>query len=246
MRYLTFITLFPDPVAAYLECGILGRAEASGLVDFACVNPRDFAADRRGTVDDSPYGGGPGMVMKVAPLRAAVAAARSRCSAAAHVALMSPQGRVFDQGAVAELQEFAHLILVAGRYEAVDERFAERDIDSEWSIGDFILTGGELPALTIADALVRTLDGVLGDPESASEDSFSAGLLDHPHYTRPEKIDDQEVPAVLLSGDHQAIAEWRRAQALLRTASRRGDLLDNYPLSDDDRRLLEKFAHEPH
>ena len=216
----------------------MGRCIANHLVSLATVNPRDYALDARGTVDDSPYGGGPGMVMQVAPLRAAITAARQGDSVTSHVAYLSPQGRRFDQDAVAELAAYEHLVLVAGRYEGIDERIAERDIDSEWSIGDVVVNGGEIPAMLIIEAITRQLPGALGDPQSAEFDSFSDGLLDHPHYTRPEEIAGQRVPAVLLSGDHGAIARWRRRQQILRTLVRRPDLLTTASLSNEDLDLL--------
>lgn len=237
MHRFTVVTLFPELLAAFAATGIVRRAVESGLVRIACVNPRDFADDRRGTVDDAPYGGGPGMVMMVEPLRRAIAAARGSCSGT-HVACLSPQGRRFDQAAVAELAAHGHLVLVAGRYEGIDERLMERDVDSEWSVGDFVVSGGEVPAMLLVDAITRTLPGALGHARSASEDSFSDGLLDHPHYTRPERVGDQAVPAVLLSGDHAAIARWRRRQQLGRTLQRRPDLLAAAALDQDDLALL--------
>jgi tRNA (guanine37-N1)-methyltransferase len=224
--HFTVITLFPELVATFGDVGIVGRSRTRGLIDIATVNPRDYADDRRGTVDDAPYGGGPGMVMMVTPLRRAIAAARQRHSGRTLVACLSPQGRRFAQGMVGELAGYDHLILVAGRYEGIDERVIERDVDCELSVGDFIVSGGEVPAMLVIDAITRTLPGALGDARSAVEDSFSDGLLDHPHYTRPEVVDGDAVPAVLLSGDHGAIASWRRAQRLARTRARRPDLLE--------------------
>ncbi|MCB1748186.1 MAG: tRNA (guanosine(37)-N1)-methyltransferase TrmD [Gammaproteobacteria bacterium] len=221
----TVVTLFPELIDAFGDVGIVGRSRARGLVDIATVNPRDFAADRRGTVDDAPYGGGPGMVMMVTPLRRAIAAARARSGGRTLVAYLSPQGRRFEQALVAELAAYDHLVLLAGRYEGIDERVIERDVDCELSVGDFIVSGGEVPAMLVIDAITRTLPGALGDARSAVEDSFSDGLLDHPHYTRPEVVDGDAVPPVLLSGDHGAIAAWRRDQRLARTRARRPDLL---------------------
>lgn len=245
MHHFTVITLFPELVEAYRAVGIVRRACESGLVDIAVLNPRSFAPDRRGTVDDAPYGGGPGMVMSVPPLRAAIRAARARHGAAqAHVAYLSPQGRRFEQGDVAELAAHGHLVLVAGRYEGIDERVIAHDIDSEWSIGDFVVSGGELPALVLIDAIVRTLPGALGDAGSAAADSFIDGLLDYPHYTRPEVYEGEAVPAVLLSGDHAAIARWRRRSQLLRTRARRPDLLAAAQLSASDLALLAQAGEE--
>lgn len=243
MRRYTVITLFPELVEAFRAVGIVRRACASGLVAIDALNPRDFARDRRATVDDAPYGGGPGMVMTVPPIRAAIAAARSGDGdPPCHVAYLSPQGRRFSQDAVAELAGHPHLVLLAGRYEGVDERVIARDVDSEWSIGDFVVSGGELPALLIIDALVRTLPGALGDAGSAQADSFVDGLLDYPHYTRPEICDGDAVPQVLLSGDHAAIARWRRRCQLARTRARRPDLLGTARLSEADRVLLDEIA----
>ncbi len=245
MHHFTVITLFPELVEAYRAVGIVRRACESGLVDIAALNPRSFAADRRGTVDDAPYGGGPGMVMSVPPLRAAIRAARARHGAAgAHVAYLSPQGRRFEQGDVAGLAAHRHLVLVAGRYEGIDERVIARDVDSEWSIGDFVVSGGELPALVLIDAIVRTLPGALGDAGSAAADSFVDGLLDYPHYTRPEVYEGEAVPAVLLSGDHAAIARWRRQRQLLRTQARRPDLLAAAQLSESDLALLAQAGED--
>ncbi|MEQ8495074.1 MAG: tRNA (guanosine(37)-N1)-methyltransferase TrmD [Gammaproteobacteria bacterium] len=245
MQRYTIITLFPELVETFRQIGIVRRACDRGLVAIEAINPRDFAPDRRGTVDDAPYGGGPGMVMMVPPLRDAIRAARSRYDGvASHVAYLSPQGRRFEQDSIAGLAAHPHLVLVAGRYEGIDERVIARDIDSEWSIGDFVVSGGELPALTLIDAIVRTLPGALGDAGSAAADSFVDGLLDYPHYTRPEVCDGDRVPAVLLSGDHAAIARWRRRRQLARTRARRPDLLAAATLSESDRALLADIAAE--
>lgn len=238
MKHFTVITLFPDLVDAFRRTGIVGRCRDRGLVEIETVNPRDFAVDRRGTVDDAPYGGGPGMVMMAAPVQAAIVAARQRIPAVAQVVYLSPQGERFEQDGIPALLEFEHLILLAGRYEGIDERVIEHAVDRELSVGDFVVSGGELPAMLVIDALTRTLPGALGDPLSAVQDSFVDGLLDCPHYTRPEIVDGAAVPAVLLSGDHGAIARWRRRQRLLRTRARRPDLLGRLDLSAEDRRLL--------
>lgn len=240
MNRYTVITLFPELLHAFRETGVVGRCHSRGLVSIDTVNPRSFTSDRRGTVDDSPYGGGPGMVMLAAPLRAAIAAARA-AAAPARVLYMSPQGRRFQQRDVARLAACPHLVLVAGRYEGIDERLLARDIDEEWSVGDFVLSGGEVPAMLMIDAIVRTLPDALGDERSAQEDSFSDGLLDHPHYTRPEVLDGDAVPAVLLSGHHAAISNWRRQQRLGRTWQRRPDLLPAAGLSAADQALLDAY-----
>lgn len=234
------ISLFPELIRGLSGQGVTGRALDRGLASLNLWNPRDYTADVHRTVDDRPYGGGPGMVMKVAPLRQAVADAR-RAAPAARAAYMSPQGRPLDQAAVQELAQREALILVAGRYEGIDERIIETDIDEEWSIGDYVLSGGELPALVLMDAVIRLLPGALGDAESALQDSFMDGLLDHPHYTRPEQIDGREVPQILRSGDHAAIRRWRLQQALGRTWLRRPELLQQRVLSDEEQLLLQQF-----
>lgn len=244
MNRYSVITLFPPLMEAFRATGIVRRACERGIAAIDIINPRDFAGDRRGTVDDSPYGGGPGMVMMVEPLRRAIAAARAAATSDSHVICLSPQGRRFDQAGVHELAEHPHLVLVAGRYEGIDERLLDTDIDSEWSVGDFVVSGGEVPAMLIIDAIVRTLPDALGDALSAVQDSFVAGLLDHPHYTRPEMVDGAAVPAVLMSGDHAAIARWRRKQQLGRTWLRRPDLLAACALSVEDARLLREFQQE--
>lgn len=238
------VTLFPEIIRAYVDAGIVGRAVKRELVQLATWNPRDYTSDVHRTVDDRPYGGGPGMVMKSEPLQAAVQDARQQQSGRPSVIYLSPQGRRLDQAAVSELAQQPWLILVAGRYEGIDERFIEQEIDQEWSIGDYVLSGGELAALVMIDAMTRLQPDALGDAESAEQDSFSDDLLDCPHYTRPEKLQGVAVPAVLLSGDHKAIAHWRRKQALGRTWSRRPDMLQSRKLSDEDHRLLEEYILE--
>lgn len=224
--------------------GVTGRALASGLVELQIWNPREFAKGRRRTVDDRPYGGGPGMVMRFEPLRAAIQRAREGLGGEAHVIALTPQGRRLDQQGVAELAGHERLILVAGRYEGIDERLIEAEIDEEWSIGDYVLSGGELAAMVLLDAMIRITPGALGCEDSAREDSFMRGLLDHPHYTRPEEIEGRQVPAILVSGDHKAIERWRLKQALGRTWLRRPDLLGKRQLSEEDRALLEEFIRE--
>jgi len=221
------VTLFPELVEAVTKWGVVQRAAAQGLIELELWNPRDFTIDRHNTVDDRPYGGGPGMVMLYEPLAATVKAIRAHTSRGDDkVVCMSPQGRVIEQAVIAELStEATGVILICGRYEGIDERFIETFVDEEWSLGDFVVSGGEIPAMAIIDAATRLLPGALGHSESAQQDSFSDGLLDCPHYTRPEKIGTQSVPPVLLSGDHQKIAKWRADQALDRTQQRRPDLI---------------------
>ena len=239
-----FVTLFPQQVLALAGFGVIGRAVERGLLELGSVNPRDFTDDVHRTVDDRPYGGGPGMVMKVEPLRAAIQGARRGLPAGSPCVVMSAQGRVLDEGLVRELAARPGLVLVAGRYEGPDERLIELEADYEVSIGDFVLTGGELPAMVLADAVARRIPGVLGDADSANQDSFAEGLLDCPHYTRPEEIDGLGVPPVLLSGDHGAIRRWRLKQSLGRTWQRRPELLEKRELNDEQRSLLEEFIAE--
>ena len=222
------ITIFPEMIEAALREGVVGRAVQDGRVQLRCWNLRDFAQDKHRTVDDRPFGGGPGMVMKPEPLHAAVLAAKA-ASPQAQVIYLSPQGKRLDQAAVSDMAAGPDLILLAGRYEAVDERLIASVVDAEWSIGDYVLSGGELPALVLIDAVSRLLPGVLGHADSAAADSFSEGLLDCPHYTRPEHWQGVSVPEVLLSGDHARIALWRRQQSLGRTQQRRPELLDARP-----------------
>lgn len=232
------VTLFPELVDGALEQGVIGRARSQGQLELTLVNPRDFAADKHRTVDDRPFGGGPGMVMTPAPLSAAIASCKG-VMPDAPVIYLSPQGRPFDQVMARRFQAHGSLMLVAGRYEGIDERVINRLVDEEVSLGDFVLSGGEFAALAIIDAVTRLEPGVLGDPLSAEEDSFGLdGLLDCPHYTRPEVFDDQTVPAVLLSGDHKAIARWRRQQSLARTRDRRPDLLASADLTKEDKLFL--------
>lgn len=235
------VTLFPEMVHALLGFGVTGRAAERGVLRVGAWNPRDYATDARGTVDDRPFGGGPGMVMQVEPLRAAIRAARQTAGRDAPVIFLSPQGRRFDQQEAQRLAGLPAMVLVAGRYEGVDERLIESEVDAELSIGDYVLSGGELPALVVIDALARLLPGALGDEDSALQDSFMHGLLDYPHYTRPETVDGRRVPAVLLSGDHAAIRRWRMQQALGRTWLRRPELLEKLELSKEQRALLDEF-----
>lgn len=238
------VTLFPEALEGLTGLGVTGRAIRDGLVELKAWNPRDFATDRHRTVDDRPYGGGPGMVMTVEPLGSAIRAAKLAQGEKARVSLMSPQGRRLDQASISELAGRQGIILVCGRYEGIDDRLVESEIDEEWSIGDYVLSGGELAAAVIIDAVTRLLPGVLGSELSAEQDSFVDGLLDYPHYSRPEVVDGVAVPEVLLSGDHAAIRRWRRKQALGRTWQRRPDLLENKELDEEAKLLLKEFRHE--
>lgn len=240
---VSIVTLFPQMFAAVSDYGVTGNAVRSGLLQISTENPRDYAADRHRTVDDRPYGGGPGMVMMAQPLRAAIRSARKALPGAA-VVYMSPQGKRMRQQDVTAFAGRASFILVAGRYEGVDERVIELEVDEEWSIGDYVLSGGELPAMVLLDAVARCLPGALGNEESVAEDSFYHGILDCPHYTRPERIGGRPVPQVLLSGDHGAIRKWRLKQALGRTWKRRPDLLEALPLDPEQRALLDAYIEE--
>lgn len=237
------ISLFPQFVEQVAGYGVVRRAVDSGKVALHAWNPREFTDDRHRTVDDRSYGGGPGMVMKVEPLSAALDAAQA-AGARGPVIGMTPQGEPFSQSFAARLVAGPGLILVCGRYEGVDERFMRERVDAELSIGDYVLSGGELPAMTVIDACVRLLPGVLGHADSASEDSFAAGRLDYPHYTRPERLPQGDVPTVLLSGDHERIRRWRLKQALGRTWLLRPDLLDGVDLPKEARRLLQEYIEE--
>lgn len=235
---IDIITLFPRICEEYVGESILKRAGELGLAEIRVVNLRDYTRDRHRTADDRPYGGGAGMVLKAPPLFEAVEDLRTPAS---RVILLSPRGRLFDQAAATRLSRERHLILIAGRYEGVDERVGEFLVDEEISIGDYILTGGELPALAVADSVVRLVPGVLGDPESAADESFSRGRLEYPQYTRPEEYRGMSAPAVLLSGDHGEVARWREREALLLTRARRPDLLARYPADGREQKWLEEL-----
>jgi tRNA (guanine37-N1)-methyltransferase len=245
---IELVTLFPELVENVASFGVTGRARERGLWTLGTRNPRDFATDRHRTVDDRPYGGGPGMVMLAQPLEQAINAAREALSAlgvaAPRVIYMSPQGEPVTDRRVAELAAQAGMVIVAGRYEGVDERVLERMVDLELTVGDFVVSGGELPALLLVDAIVRQLPGALNDAQSSVEDSFVGGLLDCQHYTRPESYAGRAVPAVLLSGNHAAIARWRLKQALGRTWLRRPDLLAARGMSEEESALLDEFKRE--
>jgi len=243
------LTLFPEMFAALSAAGISARALAAGRWQLQLWNPRDFTSDRHRTVDDRPYGGGPGMVMMPGPLTDAIAAAKDRQRAngvsRSRVICLSPQGALLTHERVMALAQAAEgLVLVCGRYEGIDERLIERCVDEEISVGDFVLSGGEIPAMALLDAVVRQLPGVLNDADSAQQDSFVAGLLDCPHYTRPEVYQGSRVPEVLLSGDHEAIRRWRLRQALGRTWQRRPDLLAGRQLSTLETQLLGQFQEQ--
>jgi len=238
------ISLFPELLEKTASMGVVGRAISNDVVQLNTWNPRDFTEDVHRTVDDRPFGGGPGMVMKVEPLKKAIDAAKNAAEEPAKVIYMSPQGRTLDQEGVNYLSQFPRLILLAGRYEGIDERLIKSHIDEEWSIGDFVLSGGELPALVLIDAVSRTLPNVLGHGLSAEQDSFVSGLLDCPHFTRPDKYDGEAVPEVLLSGNHKKIAAWREKQALGKTWQKRPDLLDKIELTKDQIKLLDEYKAE--
>jgi len=239
---IALITLFPDMFEAVTKHGISGRAVKNGLVELAFFNPRDFTEDKHRTVDDRPYGGGPGMVMMIEPLRRSINAAREWIDEQTPVVYLSPQGKVLSQAAVNGFAEQKSLILIAGRYEGIDERLIGLEVDEEWSIGDYVLSGGELPAMVLIDALLRQKPGVLGHKDSAEQDSFAKGLLDCPHYTRPEVYGGESVPPILLSGDHKKIRNWRMRQSLLRTQLRRPDLLDGLALDDEQLGIIKESS----
>ncbi len=242
--HLGVISLFPEMYRIVSEYGVTGRAVSHERLVLDVWNPRDFALDKHRTVDDRPYGGGPGMVMKVEPLQAAINAAKQQLGGDTKVIYLSPQGQVLDQPSLVSMSQRQSMILIAGRYEGIDERLIASQVDEEWSIGDYVLSGGELASMVLIDGVARLLPGVLGDEESAQQDSFMNGLLDHPHYTRPEQLDNQAVPSVLLGGDHEAIRKWRLKQSLGRTWLRRPDLLAMNTLSDEQTALLEEFIAE--
>jgi len=240
---IDIVSLFPEMIREGAAYGIQGRAIKQGLLELVTWNPRDYTQDKHGSVDDRPYGGGPGMVMQVQPVCAAIRAAREDAEPAS-VIYLSPQGQRLTQAKVGELASLKRIIFVAGRYEGIDERIIDMEVDEEISIGDFVLSGGELPVLVLMDAITRLLPGALGDEDSASEDSFMEGLLDYSHYTRPEEIEGRRVPGVLLSGNHADIQRWRQKQALGRTWQRRPDLLDVLQLDEMQQRLLNEFINE--
>ena len=247
---LGIVTLFPEMFAAVTEHGISGRAVRSGLMNLELFNPRDYTTDKHRTVDDKPFGGGPGMLMKTEPLMASIAAARQavaekqQTGESAKVIYLSPQGKTLKQDAIIDLAQRESMVLLCGRYQGIDNRVLENEIDEEWSLGDFVISGGELAAMTLIDAMTRFQPGALGDEGSALEDSFSNGLLHSPEYTRPQSINGQDVPAVLLSGDHEAIRKWRLKQSLGATWLKRPDLLQAMVLEQEQEELLEQFKQD--
>ncbi len=243
MRFDVF-TLFPEVMEPYLSTGVLGRARREGRVEVRLYNIRDYTTDRHRTIDDEPYGGGGGMVMKPEPIFRAVERVLGEDLGRVSVILLTPQGRVFSQQVARELAGARRVALICGRYEGVDERVREHLATDEISIGDYVLTGGELPALVLIDAVARLVPGVLGDEDAPEEDSYAQGLLEYPHYTRPAVFRGWEVPAVLRSGDHKRIAAWRREQALRRTLERRPDLLERARLTPEDQAVLERIRRE--
>ena len=236
------ITLFPELVKQVIECGVVGRAADKGLLQLVCWNPRDFTLDKHRTVDDRPYGGGPGMLMKVQPLQDTIRAAREQNQG--KLIYLTPQGKPVTQSNLAKQTELESVIFLCGRYEGVDERLIEQEVGEEWSIGDYVISGGELAAMVCIDAMARLIPGALGHEQSAQQDSFSDGLLDCPHYTRPEEFNGALVPEVLMNGNHQHIQDWRDRQSLGRTWLRRPDLLDNIELDKRQQLLLQNFIDE--
>jgi tRNA (guanine37-N1)-methyltransferase len=247
---LGIVTLFPEMFAAVTEHGISGRAVRSGLMNLELFNPRDYTTDKHRTVDDKPFGGGPGMLMKTEPLIASIAAARQVVSQKqtvgekARVIYLSPQGKTLKQDSIIDLAKRESMVLLCGRYQGIDNRVLENEIDEEWSLGDFVISGGELAAMTLIDAMTRFQPGALGDEGSALEDSFSNGLLHSPEYTRPQSIAGSDVPEVLLSGDHEAIRKWRMKQSLGATWLKRPDLLQAMSLEIEQEELLEQFKQD--
>ncbi|OGT55999.1 MAG: tRNA (guanosine(37)-N1)-methyltransferase TrmD [Gammaproteobacteria bacterium RIFCSPHIGHO2_12_FULL_42_10] len=241
--WISIITLFPEMFQA-LQVGVIGKAIKENRLILSCVNPRDFTTDARHSVDDRPYGGGTGMIMMVEPLYLALQAAKNAAPTTPTTIYLSPQGQLFNQATALQFKETTSLIFIAGRYEGIDERLIEQEVDQEWSIGDYILTGGELAAMVMVDATVRLLPGVVGDPASITQDSITTGLLKYPQYTRPELALNLPVPDVLLSGNHAAIQTWRLKQSLSRTAQRRPDLLEKRNLTNEEKSLLQALQKE--
>jgi tRNA (guanine37-N1)-methyltransferase len=244
MMRMDVFTLLPEVMEPYLHTSILGRAQAAGLLDVQLHNIRDYTTDRHRTTDDEPFGGGGGMVMKPEPVFAAVETILGDNLGRVPIILLTPQGRLFSQRVAVELSQLSYLALISGRYEGVDERIRQHLATDEISIGDYVLTGGEIPALTVIDAVARLIPGVLGDSEAINKDSHTNGLLEYPHYTRPSNFRGWEVPEVLLSGDHKKIEEWRHQQSLLRTMTRRPDLFRIMQLNEEDQAIIERLMEE--
>ncbi|MGY8814191.1 MAG: tRNA (guanosine(37)-N1)-methyltransferase TrmD [Gammaproteobacteria bacterium] len=243
MLHIAVVTLFPEMFKIVQDYGVTGRAVKNSQVMVSTYNPRDYVEDVHRTVDDRPYGGGPGMVMMVKPLQEAIRTAKQSLING-KVIYLSPQGTRLEQKSVSKLVEYQELILISGRYEGVDQRLIDNEVDEEWSIGDYVLSGGELPAMVLIDAMTRIIPGVLGDNESANQDSFMNGLLESPHYTRPEEINGNRVPQILLSGDHEKIRLWRLKQSLGTTWEKRPDLLSDMKLDDEQKRLMAEYKNE--
>jgi len=239
--WIGVVSLFPEMFKAVTDYGISRRAVEKGLLALEVWNPREFTEDKHRTVDDKPYGGGPGMLMKVQPLKDAINAAKNKAQGQCPVIYLSPQGKPLEQADLASLAMLPEVILVAGRYEGIDERLIESAIDMEVSIGDFVASGGELPAMLLIDGVTRLLPGAVGDADSVEQDSFSNGLLDYPQYTRPETEDGLAVPEVLMSGDHGQIARWRKMQSLGRTYEKRPDLITARTLTEEEKQLLDEY-----
>ena len=242
--YFGIVTLFPDSMTTVTDIGVVGKAAQSGLIQVKTWNPRDFATDNYRTVDDRPYGGGPGMLMKVEPVYAAIQAAKQDAPQGSKTVYLSPQGRPIDQALLKSALSSPGLILLCGRYEGVDERVVECEVDEEWSLGDFVLSGGEIAAMAVVDGVARLVPGVLGHSESAEQDSFENGWLDCPHYTRPEVYQGRQVPEVLLSGNHEKIRRWRLEQSIRRTLERRPDMLEGREFSDEESEIILRIQHE--
>jgi tRNA (guanine37-N1)-methyltransferase len=238
------VTLFPEMFEPFLNQGVFGRAVKSGIIKVDLYNPRDYTTDKHRTVDDRPYGGGPGMLMMVQPLTDAISDAKIALGENSLVVYLTPQGKTLNQTAVQSLTQLPNIILVAGRYEGIDERVINALVDQEWSIGDYVLSGGELPAMVLMDSVSRLLPDVLGHSQSAVEDSFTNGLLDCPHYTRPEVLNGEVVPSVLLSGNHEKIRQWRLTKSLKRTLERRPDLLNYLALTEEQQKILTQLKCE--
>lgn len=238
------ITLFPEMFDALLEYGISSRAVKNGLFEVKCFNPRAYAVDYHNTVDDRSYGGGPGMVLMAEPLRKSIKEARNWIGAKTKVIYLSPQGQVLTQKGVQLLSSESSLIFISGRYEGVDERVIDLEVDEEWSIGDYVLSGGELPTMVVMDTIIRQLPGALGDQLSAKQDSFSEGLLDYPHYTRPETYEGLKVPDILLSGNHENIRQWRLKESLKRTLFKRPELLSGLSLNKEQEEMLDSLMKD--